>query len=219
MAEGKGVLWDMDGVIVDTAPFHFAAWQDSVAEIGVQFSEEDFRRTFGMRNDAIVRFIKGQDATEGEIWLFVERKEERFRRRIKESIVPLPGVLPLLEGLREAGFRMAIASSAPLKNVLFIAEALKIREYFQAIVSEQDVTIGKPDPQVFLIAADKLRLPPRCCVVIEDAVVGVRAAKAAGMGCVAVTNTHPGEGLAEADLVVASLEEVRASDIDTLIRC
>lgn len=217
MNECKAVIWDMDGVIADTAPYHFAAWQGLASKLGRAFAEDDFRHTFGLRNDDIVRYIMGQDISPDEIWALSARKEASFRAKIREGITPLPGVVPLLEGLSQAGFKMAIASSAPMENIALIAERLNIGRHFKAIVSEKDVTVGKPDPQVFLIASQRLGLPPRCCLVIEDAVAGVRAARAADMRCLAVTNSHPRESLAEADLVVDSLEEVDAAAIEALI--
>jgi beta-phosphoglucomutase family hydrolase len=210
------VIWDMDGVMADTAAYHFAAWKESFDRRGIDFTEEDFRHSFGQRNDTIIHDIVSNmpDAEMEELSL---EKEADYRRRIAGDIKPLPGVSGLLEALTRSGFRQAIASSAPLENVRQILASLGLGDHLQATISAQDVTEGKPSPQVFLLAARRLGVDPSACVVIEDAVAGVAAARNAGMRCVAVTNTHSRESLGEADLVVDSLEEVTAEDLAALI--
>jgi HAD superfamily hydrolase (TIGR01509 family) len=130
---------------------------------------------------------------------------------------PLPGVTELIKALAEGGFKQALGSSAPIENIRLIIKSLGIADAFQAIVSGEEVTEGKPGPQGFLLAARKLVIEPRDCVVIEDAVAGVTAAKRAGMRCVAVTNTHPWGSLAEADLIVDTLEVVTPSVLEGLL--
>jgi HAD superfamily hydrolase (TIGR01509 family) len=146
-----------------------------------------------------------------------DEKEASFRRRIRQHVAPLLGVLELLKALAAAGFRQALASSAPLQNVRLIMKDLGIEGYFEVTVTEKDVTEGKPSPQGFLLAAQRLGVKPEDCIVIEDAVAGVTAAERAGMGCLAVTNTHPRSRLGEADLIVDSLEEVTVADIEGLL--
>ena len=209
----KAVIWDMDGVIADTAPFHFQAWQETFREEGVDFTAGDFRHSFGLRNDDIIMKVLGKDTPDYKIEAVARRKETNFRRRIGGKVELLPGVAQLLSLLKEEGFKQAVASSAPVENLQLLIEVLEIDGFFDCIVSEKDVTQGKPDPEVFLIAAQRLGVIPRDCVVIEDAVAGVKAAKAAGMKCIAVTTTHPADHLNEADLVVDSLEEVGIKDV------
>ena len=129
----------------------------------------------------------------------------------------MPGAIELIKSLNDNGFKLALASSAPIENIRLVTESLGINDSFHAIVSGHDVTEGKPSPQGFLLAAEKLGIEPERCVVIEDATAGVAASKRAGMQCVAVTNTHPGEKLAEADCIVDSLETVRVNDLGKLI--
>jgi beta-phosphoglucomutase family hydrolase len=212
------VIWDMDGVIADTAPHHRLAWQETFARRGVNFSDEDFKHSFGIRNDAIIKSILGESITDEEIEAIADEKEATFRRLIGREIKPLPGALELLKELDVSGIKMAIASSTPPENARLVLGSLGITGRFRAIVSSQDVTEGKPSPQVFLVAAKRLGAEPRNCVVIEDAVAGVTAAKSAGMGCVAVTNTHPRKSLREADLIVDSLEEVTVKDLEKLLK-
>jgi len=113
---------------------------------------------------------------------------------------------------------MAIASSTTIENIHLIVGSLGIADYFKAVVTGHDVTEGKPSPQVFLLAAQRLGAEPKNCIVVEDAVAGVKAAKSAGMYCVAVSNSHPQEKLNEADLIVASLEMVTVKDLEGLVR-
>lgn len=213
----RAVVWDMDGVIADTAPYHFRAWVEAFRQRGVEFTEADFQRSFGQRNDNIIRGILGQETTDAEIAAMSTDKEATFRKLARHKLRALPGALELLQSLRESGGKIALASSTPPENITLVIGELGIKDYFQAIVSGRDVTRGKPDPQVFLLAAQELGVPLDRCVVVEDAVAGVAAAKRAGMACIAVTNTHPRESLHEADLIVDSLEEMTVDDIVKLI--
>ncbi len=215
--KAKAVIWDMDGVIADTAPYHLSAWQEVFRKRGVKFTEEDFKRNFGQKNDTIIRDTLGGQIAQGEIDSIAREKEETFRKIIGQNINPFPGVTELLQSLRKHRFKMAIASSTPMENIQLITGSLGIDHYFQSIVTGQDVTEGKPSPQSFLLAAQRLGVKPENCVVIEDAVVGVAAAKRAGMRCLAVTNTHPRQRLAEADLIVDTLEAVTANDLEKLL--
>jgi tRNA threonylcarbamoyl adenosine modification protein YeaZ len=213
----RAVIWDMDGVMVDSAACHFKAWQAAFKKRGIDYTEEDFRHGFGQRNDNIISTILGANANPEVIEAIAAEKEAGFRRRIGRRIEPLPGVATLMRSLAGKGYKMAVASSAPLKNIDLIIKGLKLEGCCPVIISERDVTRGKPDPQAFLMAAERLGVKPQNCLVIEDAVAGVAAAGRAGMAAIAVTNTHPAESLEQADLIVASLEEVTAAVIDKLI--
>jgi beta-phosphoglucomutase family hydrolase len=213
----KAVIWDMDGVIADTALYHFEAWQEVFQKRGVSFTEDDFRRNFGQRNDTIIRNVLGAGLPPSEIDIIAGEKEEIFRQRVRQKIKPLPGAIELIELLKEHFFSMALASSAPIENIRLIIRSLDINNCFHAIVSGKEVKEGKPSPQGFLLAADKLGVAPENCIVVEDAVAGVTAAKGAGMHCLAVTNTHPRVSLKEADLIVDTLEAVSVSDLERLL--
>jgi len=213
----KAVIWDMDGVIADTAPYHFKAWQGVFRKQGIDFTEADFRRNFGQRNDTIIRKTLGKDTPPSEIEAIATEKEENFRQSVKNSVKPLPGAVKLLKSLREYGFSVALASSAPIANIQLVTRELDIENCFQVVISGREVTEGKPSPQGFLLAAERLGVKPQNCVVIEDAIAGVSAAKRAGMHCLAVTNTNPEISLAEADLVVDTLKTVTAADLENLL--
>jgi beta-phosphoglucomutase len=221
MTDVLGAIWDMDGTLVDTAELHFRAWQAVCRELGRDFTREDFAATFGQRNPEILAHLFGNifdRAREQEIGA---RKEELYRAEARQGVRLLPGVEDLLRGLHEVGFRQAIGSSAPLANLDLILELTGIRRYLQAVVGAEQTTRGKPDPQVFLMAAEQLGVEPRRCVVFEDAVAGIEAARNGGMKSVAVrfVGHHPEEKLrqAGADLVVSSLEAVRVRDVLDLL--
>jgi len=216
-SEAKAVIWDMDGVIADTAPHHFKAWQHVFQKRGVDFTEDDFRRNFGQRNDTIIRNTLGEYISQSEIDVIASEKEKNFRQRVRQHIKPLPGAIKLIRALKEHGYSMALASSAPMENIQLVIQGLGIENSFQAIVSGREVSEGKPSPQGFLLAAKKLGVEPKNCIVIEDAVAGITAAKRAGMLCLAITNTHPSKSLMEADLIVSTLEAVTVSDLDRLL--
>ena len=213
------VIWDMDGTIVNTAAQHFKAWQTVFRSRGIAFSHEDFRKGFGLRNDDIIRDVLGLRATPEEIASISREKTTLFREAVRrESVTPMPGAIELLTALHERDIPMAVASSAPRQNADTFLKMLGIKSLFKAIVSGEEVATGKPDPQIFLLAAKKLNVEPCCCAVIEDAVGGVSAAHAAGMRSVGVAANHPRESLKLADLVVDSLMELTAADIEKLIQ-
>jgi beta-phosphoglucomutase family hydrolase len=213
----KALIWDLDGVIADTALFHFRAWQRVAGDRGIAFTDADFRQTFGKRNPEIIAEKFGQVPPQ-EADEIARTKEAIFRRIAKQSIKPFPGVLSLLLSVRAAGWSTALASSTPPENIRLILASLEISGLFDAVVSSADVERGKPDPEGFLLAAERLGVAPDDCVVIEDAVAGVAAAKNAGMKCIAVTNTHPAEKLAEADKVVDTLEGITPEALESLLR-
>ena len=144
-----------------------------------------------------------------------------YRAAARRGVALLPGVRALLEGLHAAGLRQAIGSSAPRENLELIIELTDTGSFFDAVVSSEDTERGKPDPQVFLVAAERLKVTPENCVVVEDAVAGVQAAKAGGMKCIGVTfvGHHPDSTLraAGADLLVKTLEEVSVDRIRQLL--
>jgi beta-phosphoglucomutase len=211
------VLFDNDGVIVDTAEGHFQSFAQLGAEEGYAISRAQFAGLFGRHNRDIFPILLGHALPEDELTRLADRKEAIFRELIAGKITALPGVQALLPALKAAGFAIAMGTSTPRANVDLILDALGLAPYFDAIISAEDVTRGKPDPQVFLLGAERLGMPPARCVVVEDAVAGVQAAKAGGMKALAVTTNHPREALSQADRVVDSLTEVGPEDFLTLV--
>jgi beta-phosphoglucomutase family hydrolase len=211
----RGVLWDMDGVLVSTGEFHFQAWSKTLAEYDVPFTREEFRATFGMNNARILEvLLEGSPAPE-LVEEISERKEVLFRQSVKGQARLLPGVREWLDRCAAWGIKQAIASSAPPANIDVLVDELGIRTYFAAIVSGDELP-GKPDPAVFLKAAQAIGVAPERCVVVEDAVAGVEAAGRGGMKCIAVTTTNPAEVLKAADIVVRSLDELAPEEFEHL---
>ena len=213
----EAVIWDMDGVIADTGRFHFRSWQELARENGIPFSQDDFKHSFGRRNPEILTSLFGPGLSTEEVRRLSNRKEKLFRMLMEGNVKPFPGALELMRSLRDRGFKQAMATSTPVENVALVLGALGIAHFFQHVVTDKDVDKGKPDPEAFLKAAAGLSVSPECGVVIEDAVDGVRAAKSAGMKCIAVTNTHPRDKLVEADMVVDSLTEVSVETIEGIL--
>jgi beta-phosphoglucomutase len=216
------VIWDVDGTLVDTAELHFQAWVELAVEIGRPFTRADFAATFGRRNPEIIRAVFDPTAGDALVADLGERKERRYREAAKNAGVELlPGAAALLAGVRALGWAQAVGSSAPRANLDLILELTATREFFAAVVAMEDTTRGKPDPQVFQVAADRLGMPYPRCVVFEDAVAGVQAAKAGGMRCVAVrfVGHHPEAALRDAgtDLVVESLDQITAEHVRRLL--
>jgi beta-phosphoglucomutase family hydrolase len=204
----EAVLWDMDGVIADTAEYHYRAWREIIKERGITFKKEDFMQLFGQRHDTIIKFLLGDKISNKEADAIADRKQALYRRLVARNIVPLPGAIELIESLNKNKIKTAIATSAVPENVDVIIRGLGIEDCFQAIAYGTEVAEGKPSPLIFQLAAEKLGIDAGNCVVIEDAIAGVTAAKRAGMKCIAVTNSHSRKSLDKADLVVDTLEKV-----------
>jgi len=209
------IIWDMDGVLVNTGEYHYQAWKQTFEELDVPFSKEQFQATFGMNNAGILEIICGEKLPPDQEQKISEHKEELFREAVKGKAKLLPGIENALKNFSEWNFKQAIASSAPPKNIEVLVKELGIGKYFDAIVSGYDIP-GKPDPGVFLKAAQKIGTSPNSCIVIEDAVAGVEGAKNAGMKCIAVTNTNTAEALSKADLIFDSLEGLEQRSLLTI---
>ncbi len=212
-----GALWDMDGVLVDSGRAHFESWQQMWREEGVDFPETAFHHTFGQRTPEIIRALLGPHVADARIEELGDRKESYYRELVRQQVTALPGALELVRQLRAAGFRQAVATSAPRANLDLILDVLSLRQEFDATVSAEDVSHGKPDPQIFLLAAQHIGLPPARCVVFEDALVGIEAAHGGGMKVIAVATTNPAERLRHANLVVESLAELTVAQVRQLI--
>jgi len=213
------VIFDMDGVLVDSYHAHYQSWQRAAATVGKKMSPEEFSATFGRTSREIIAAL-WPDAVAGEadIARLDALKEAAYREILAADFPPMPGVNELLESLRAAGFALAIGSSGPPENVALVVDRLGGRTLFDAVVHGMDVTRGKPDPQVFLLAAERLGIPPHRCVVVEDAPLGIAAAKAAGMASVGLASTgRARQALAAADLVVDSLAELSPAVLQDLL--
>jgi beta-phosphoglucomutase len=219
MKDPCGVIFDVDGVLVDSYDAHFESWQVLGRERGLRFSEQQFRDTFGRTTREILAESPGASrCSTAEIAELDARKEAIFREILSRDLPLMEGAVEIIDLLSAAGYRLAVGSSGPPENVQLVLEGLQRTDRFRGIVTGVDVTRGKPDPQVFLLAAERIRVDPRRCLVIEDAAAGLRAARRAGMRCAALLSKgHTRGELGEADVVLHSLRELSPSVISQLL--
>ena len=211
-------IFDWDGVVVDSARQHEESWQRLAIEEGRVLPPGHFRRGFGMKNEFIIPELLGWTRDSQEISRLSLRKETLYREALRETgIQLLPGVEELLRSFGAAGIPCAVGSSTPRLNITCVLEQLGLQTAFSVIVSAEDVRHGKPDPAIFLAAAQALEVPPARCLVFEDTTVGIQAAHAAGMRVVAVTTTHPCQALHDADRVVCRLDELSLGELQQLV--
>ena len=210
----RAVLWDLDGTIADSKDFHWRAWRETMLLGGVQLSYEQFLHSFGQRNDAILAaWLPGASAE--RVSRLGDAKEAAFRELVAAGpLHPLPGAVEWIERLAQGGWKQAIASSAPRANVETMARVLKLDGVMGALVSADDVRHGKPDPEVFLVSAQRVGVEPGRCVVVEDAAAGIEAARRGGMKSIGAG----GDTLRAADVVVSSLAELPSDAFDRLVQ-
>lgn len=214
----QAIIWDLDGVIVDSSEQHRRSWQQLASETGVTFTDEDFWASFGRSNAAIIPLHWGAHLSPTQIDDLANRKEVAFRAILRKGgLRALPGALELMQAARDAGLKQSLASSTPVENITVVSDLLGLSRWLDAFVSGDRLPRGKPAPDIFLLAAEKLGAAPARCVVIEDAPAGVAAAKAAGMRCLAVTTSHQAPALAAADRIVPSLADIHLADLEVLM--
>jgi HAD superfamily hydrolase (TIGR01509 family) len=212
----RAVLWDMDGTLIDSGEYHWRTWRETLAELGVTLTREDFNGWFGSRNDRILRRYFPEIGP-GDMLRIGTLKEERYRALVRrDGVTLLPGVGGWLARLARAGWRQAVASSAPPANIDVLVEVLGLTGVFQAIVSAEEVAQGKPAPDVFLRAAEKVGVPPARCVVVEDAAIGVEAGRRGGMRTIGIEGGH-GHGPLAADVVTRSMADLPLDTFDRLL--
>lgn len=212
----QAVIFDVDGVLVDSLPAHFLAFQRLGDRLGVPFTRQMLDRTLGQHNATIFPMWLGQDLQPGRLAELADEKEALYRSVAIQALQPIEGAVPLVKRLNEAKVPLAVGSSGPRDNVALALQKLGILQDFAAVVTGDDVTRGKPAPDIFLLAARRLGVDPRHCVVIEDAEQGVEAARAAGMRVVAVTTSLPAERLGRATRVVTGLAQITVESLADL---
>lgn len=214
-----GAIFDWDGVIIDSSRQHEESWDRLAAEERRMLPENHFKLGFGKKNEWIIPNLLGWTGEAGEVHRLSLRKESLYRTIVLErGLQALPGVHDFLERLRDAGVPCCIGSSTHRENIATIIHALGFEDFFAGMVTAEDVTHGKPHPDVFLQAAARIDRAPAQCVVFEDAFAGIEAAHAGGMKAVGVATTHPAELLAgKADRVVRQLDELKVEDLARMI--
>lgn len=205
----RGVIFDWDGVVIDSSGQHERSWEMLANEIGKPLPAGHFKAGFGRKNQEIIPGLLRWSWDPEEVARLGDRKEELYRELVRgQGVRVLPGARELLAALRDAGLLRAVGSSTPRANIDAIFAATGLGEFFDAVVCADDVKNGKPAPDVFLRAAELLALDPADCLVIEDAHFGIEAAHRAGMLVLAVATTHSLSELGDADAAVASLAGV-----------
>lgn len=217
MFQEYGVIFDVDGVLVDTGPIHFKSWVKMANEIRKKFTKKFFDLTFGQQSVSITRKLVGSKVEQHLVENWASLKEQYYREMVKDKLEPLPGVLNLIKDLKDKNFKLAIGSSGPPENVELVLTTLNLTQNFDVIITAVEVEKGKPEPDVFLIAAQQLKLDPKNCIVIEDAPVGIEAAKRADMPVIALRTTHCNVDLFDANLIVNDLRSVNIDDIIRLL--
>lgn len=212
----KAVIWDLDGTLINSVDHHWEAWREVMAEEQITLSFEDFVADFGKRNDEILRGRINPSMSDSEVARIALAKEEKYRRSIRtKGLVLLPGAQRWLEWLQENGWRQALGTSAPRGNIDAVFDVLGIERFFDAVMSSEQVRAGKPAPDVFLAAAERMQVAPEHCIVVEDAPAGIEAARRAGLKSVGVLTTHDE---LDADWVFKGLDQLPADFFDSALQ-
>ena len=212
----ESIIFDMDGVLIDSGEAHKESWRILARELGAEIPDTRVAALFGRSSRDIIRALYGDDLPDETVARYDDRKERAFRERVRGRMPAMRGAETLVRSLFDCGFSLAVGSSGPPENIHLCLEEMQIARFFSAVVTGLDVVYGKPDPQVFLLAADRLAADPGRCVVIEDAPAGVQAARRAGMKCIALVGSHPPATLQGADRVVTSLDDITPEIIQSL---
>lgn len=216
-----GVIWDFDGTMIDSMPTHFHAWQKFMAIYNLEFSEEDFWATSGKSAEEILRFYF-KDVSETELTNLANLKNGMYREAAENIGIPFStGAENLILELHRAGYKQAIGSGSPRKNLeLSYLQHPQLKKYFEVAVMAEDTSHSKPDPEVFLTAANHLGIAPQNCLVLEDGLLGIEAARQAGMVSIAVIAIGQDEEEFRkrgAVRVIRNLKDLKESDITNLL--
>jgi beta-phosphoglucomutase family hydrolase len=213
-----GIIFDWDGVIIDSSGHHLRSWELLAEETGYVLPEDHFEKSFGQRNERIIPELLDWTQDLDEVRQLSLRKEVLYRECMhRDGVEPMAGVVPFLRRLKAGDVPRIVGSSTHRQNIQTIINMTGLETYFSDMVTAEDVERGKPDPDCFLKAAVKLGLASNRCIVFEDALVGIEAAQAAGMRVIAVATTNPASALRHADRVVDRLDEVTLDDLKALL--
>lgn len=205
----KAVIFDLDGTLIDNNAYHILSWKQYLKNIGKDISEDEFKKNMnGRTNKDAAEYIYGRKLTDEEAMKYALEKEAIYREMYKPHIRPLDGLLPLLSLIKKMDLPMAIATSGIQVNIDFMFDNIPIKDYFDVVINSSHITKGKPDPEIYLTTASKLNIAPGNCLVFEDAVVGVKSAKDAGMHVIGITTTQSADELKIADKVISGYKEL-----------
>ena len=211
------VIFDMDGVIVDSNPFHRKALTDFCQKHGFMLSEDQMKtKIFGRTNKEWLTEFFGGNITLNQIREYEEEMESQFREDFAPHIKPIKGLIRFLEELKRNNITLAVASSAPKLNVDFILKKTKTTNYFSTIINGDSIENGKPHPEIYLKAVEAIGVIPQRCIVIEDSLSGIEAARKAGCKVIGITTTHSHQELTLTDLVLNDFDEIGLMDLEAL---
>ncbi len=211
-----GIIWDMDGVLIDTAEAHYQAWKNTLSNYGIDFSRKYFDDTFGINDSSLVIEVIHPKPTDIMIQEISLQKEMLYRKGIKKSLVIYPGAKEILGACQAHGFKQALDSSAPQENIDATMEISGLRPFFDRVISTDGMP-SKKFPDAYLAAATALNLAPDHCLVVEDSILGIEGAKKAGMTCIAIASTHPQNRLQQANWVASSIEKLNIVIFQTML--
>ncbi len=207
------VIFDMDGVIVDNMKYHKKAWEMFLKMHAPEMDVEEFSNHFGKVNKDLLKIVFQREISDEEESRYGDEKESLYRELYAEDIAPTEGLVGFLKELIENGVKVAVASAAPKINVDFVFEKTGLRPYFDVSIDANDVSHGKPDPEIYLKVAEKLNCHPEACLVFEDSMPGIQAGRSAGMKVIGVATSHPAEELKETEFVIEDFTEI---NLDTV---
>ena len=212
----KALIFDMDGTLVHNLPVHNKALKDALLEAGVQLPidmAEFFASANGKKTTEVFRMMLGTHVKDSEVVYWSERKDALYRERFTYSRKPLPGLLQLFEQADILGLPMAVASASSPENISFILDELNLNRYFKVVISGHDVQHGKPDPEIFLKSAKDMGISPSDCLVFEDGLLGIEAARRAGMDAVFICTTLDARAVAGQPHVLHAVPDFTHLDI------
>lgn len=208
------VIFDMDGVIADTNPFHSLAWKAFAEKYRFNISDDDLKHhVYGRTNKNIFDHLFHTKLNDQEILNMADEKESLFRTLYKYKVQALPGLIILLKELKANSFKIGLATSAPKENVDFILDELELRNYFNVIIDPSSITYGKPEPEIYIKCANRLSVPSDNCLVFEDSLPGIQAANSAGMKVIGVSTTHSSEELKNTIMTINNFTEIDTEKI------
>lgn len=207
----RAVIFDMDGVIIDSEPIHFEVDMQTMRDLGFDISSKELEKYVGTTNEYMFSDLKNKYNIKQSIKEIINYKVELTKKKVIQSnLGPIEGIKELLVDLKNKNIPTAIASSSPRSFIDVVVFKFNLQDYFKYIISGEEVVNGKPDPDIYIEAAKKLGLSPEDCTVIEDSRNGVLAAKAAGMKCIGFQNINSGnQDLSKADIIVKSITEIK----------
>jgi beta-phosphoglucomutase len=211
----QGVIFDMDGTLIDNMEFHEKSWLAFLEKHGIKSTQEEYAEKAHGTIDQVLRRYFGE-LPESQVRLLAEEKEALYRSIYSPHLKEIAGLTPFLQDLKSRRIPMAIATSGDRKNVAFTLDGLNITSFFDVIVSSEDVSVGKPDPESFILTAHRLGVQPANCLVFEDSLSGIASAHNAGMPVIALTTMHPQEKLRDLPSVMKIIRDFTEIDIDLL---